>query len=40
MHIQYLYFMFLSMFTIIVGTFAGAIYQTKLKRILAYSECK
>ena len=28
--------MFLSMLSIIVGTF-GAIYQTKLKRIIAYS---
>ena len=32
----YIFFMFLSMLTIIVGTL-GAIYQTKLKRILAYS---
>lgn len=28
--------MFLSMLSIVVGTF-GAIYQTKLKRIIAYS---
>jgi NADH-quinone oxidoreductase subunit N len=32
----YIFFMFLSMLSIIVGTF-GAIYQTKLKRIIAYS---
>ena len=32
----YIFFMFLSMLTIAVGTL-GAIYQTKLKRIMAYS---
>jgi proton-translocating NADH-quinone oxidoreductase chain N len=37
-YLKYLYilFLFLSILTIIVGTL-GAIYQTKLKRILAYS---
>lgn len=32
----YIFFMFLAILTILVGTL-GAIYQTKLKRILAYS---
>jgi NADH-quinone oxidoreductase subunit N len=32
----YIFFLILSIFTIVVGTF-GAIYQIKLKRILAYS---